>query len=106
MPSNARVFVIDSEDSKSIYYINYYLNYCTVDNTELYEGLFAKDSEDKAYWRRVKERINANDYVYTGGIDEKINECIGACVKDGELQSYTLYKVESTRREPKLIRLE
>lgn len=105
-PSNARVFVIDNEDSKSIYYINYYLNYCTVDNTELYEGLFAKDSEDKAYWRRVKERINANDYVYTGSIDEKINECIGACVKDGELQSHTLYKVESTRREPKLIRLE
>lgn len=101
----SRIFLISSDNAKTMFYLNYYLSNRKMDSRYLFSDVAQQAADNAEYWEQVVTDLKDNDYLYVYDTTDFVSEQIGSFTESGVLRENTLYRVMDADHKLRLIEM-
>lgn len=103
---DSKIFLISSDNTRNMFFLNYYLDNREMDSRYLYCDVARQNSDDLEFWNQVVTCLKEADYLYVYDTTDFADEVLGKYTERGVLTDSTIYHIRSDADELELIRLE
>lgn len=100
------IFLISSENTKDMFFLDYYLENRRMDSRYLFTDLSNENTDDSEFWNQVVACLKEDDFLYVFDATDISNEIIGKYTSLGVLEDSTTYRIETVDNMLELIKIE